>query len=63
MTLFFGSRNPIAAIDYPDIRRFDDTYRLRFPDGYLAAHPLTRADLQEDQALWQAESPYKLDFE
>ena len=57
------SRNPIAAIDYPDIRRFDDTYRLRFPDGYLAAHPLTRADLQEDQALWQAESPYKLDFE
>ena len=57
------SRNPIAAIDYPDIRRFDDTYRLRFPGGYLAAHPLTRADLQEDQALWQAESPYKLDFE
>ena len=56
------SRNPIAAIDYPDIRRFGDTYRLRFPDGYLAAHPLTCADLQEDQALWQAESPYTLDF-
>ena len=60
--LLCRARTPIAAIDYPDIRRFDNTYRLRFPDGYLAAHPLTCADLQEDQALWQAESPYTLDF-
>ena len=56
------ARTPIAAIDYPDIRRFGDTYRLRFPDGYLAAHPLTHADLQQEQILWQENSPWTLEY-
>ena len=60
--LLCRARTPIAAIDYPDIRRFDNTYRLRFPDGYLAAHPLTHADLQQEQALWQENSPWVLEY-
>ena len=60
--LLCRARTPIAAIDYPDIRRFDNTYRLRFPDGYLAAHPLTHADLQQEQALWQENSPWTLEY-
>lgn len=60
--LLCRARTPIAAIDYPDIRRFGDTYRLRFPDGYLAAHPLTHADLQQEQALWQENSPWVLEY-
>ena len=60
--LICRARTPIAAIDYPDIRRFGDTYRLRFPDGYLAAHPLTHADLQQEQALWQENSPWTLEY-
>ncbi|MFC2503260.1 MAG: Ppx/GppA family phosphatase, partial [Cardiobacterium sp.] len=60
--LLHRARTPIAAIDYPDIRRFGDHYRLRFPDGYLAARPLTLADLQQEQTLWQESSPWTLEY-
>ena len=28
----------------------------------LAAHPLTHADLQQEQALWQENSPWVLEY-
>jgi hypothetical protein len=35
---------------------------VRFPDGWLARHPLTRADLDEECSLL-AEAGFRLDAE
>lgn len=59
--LICRARTPVAEIDYPDIRRIGITYRLRFTDGYLEQHPLTAADLIEEQPLWLENSPYTLE--
>lgn len=48
------AREPESAT--PDVRVTSNGLELRFPDGWLAEHPLTAADLHEEALLLAAES-------
>lgn len=60
--LICRARAPIASADYPALTRRGNTLNLRFPDHYLAAHPLTIADLQEEQKHWHKHGGWQLSF-
>lgn len=60
--LICRARAPIASADYPALIRRGNTLGLHFPDHYLAAHPLTIADLQEEQKHWHKHGEWQLSF-
>lgn len=58
--LICRARTPVNPDDYPSLRRDGKRLILQFPNGYLDARPLTVADLQEEQKLWQQHSDWRL---
>ncbi|UJF23830.1 Ppx/GppA family phosphatase [Suttonella sp. R2A3] len=50
--LIYRARRNISHDQYPSLDQQGSTFTLTFPKDYLATHPLTHADLVEEQEYW-----------
>lgn len=61
--LICRARDPVAEHDHPAAAFDGNTLTLTFPAGYLSAHPLTLADLQEEQKHWEKQGQWRLQLD